>query len=169
MVLMSATLGDVSFFVRDLRERTGREVAVVDDAVRPVPLEMEYAVEPIGELLQRLVGQGRAPVYVVHFSQRAAVERASSLLSVDLVPKARRAEVAAALGGFRSGRKDALLSECESADRSACEVFTAAGGFIGTGIINRKSKRGALPQRCQRAPAEERISRIRSRSVKTPQ
>ena len=30
MVLMSATLGDVSFFVRDLRERTGREVAVVD-------------------------------------------------------------------------------------------------------------------------------------------
>ena len=103
MVLMSATLGDVSFFVRDLHERTGREVAVVDDAVRPVPLEMEYAVEPIGELLQRLVGQGRAPVYVVHFSQRAAVERASSLLSVDLVPKARRAEVAAALGGFRFG------------------------------------------------------------------
>ena len=103
MVLMSATLGDVSFFVRDLRERTGREVAVVDDAVRPVPLEMEYAIEPIGELLQRLVGQGRAPVYVVHFSQRAAVERASSLLSVDLVPKARRAEVAAALGGFRFG------------------------------------------------------------------
>ena len=103
MVLMSATLGDVSFFVRDLRERTGREVAVVDDAVRPVPLEMEYAVEPIGELLQRLVGQGKAPVYVVHFSQKAAVERASSLLSVDLVPKARRAEVAAALGGFRFG------------------------------------------------------------------
>ena len=103
MVLMSATLGDVSFFVRDLRERTGREVAVVDDAVRPVPLEMEYAIEPIGELLQRLVGQGKAPVYVVHFSQKAAVERASSLLSVDLVPKARRAEVAAALGGFRFG------------------------------------------------------------------
>ena len=89
MVLLSAMLGDVSFFVRDLRERTGREVAVVDDAVRPVPLKMEYAVEPIGELLQRLVGQGRAPVYVIHFSQRAAVERASSLLSVDLVPKAR--------------------------------------------------------------------------------
>jgi len=39
-----------------------------------------------------------------------------------------------------SGRKDAPLSECEGADGSACEVFTAAGGFIGTGIINRKSK-----------------------------
>ena len=103
MVLLSATLGDVSFFVRDLRERTGREVAVVDDAVRPVPLEMEYVVEPIGELLQRLMGQDKAPVYVVHFSQKEAVERATSLLSVDLVPKSRKAEVAAALGDFRFG------------------------------------------------------------------
>ncbi|WP_309315964.1 DEAD/DEAH box helicase [Actinomyces oris] len=103
MVLLSATLGDVSFFVRDLRERTGREVAVVDDAVRPVPLEMEYVVEPIGELLQRLVGQDKAPIYVVHFSQKEAVERATSLLSVDLVPKSRKAEVAKALGDFRFG------------------------------------------------------------------
>ena len=103
MVLLSATLGDVSFFVRDLRKRTGREVAVVDDAVRPVPLEMEYVVEPIGELLQRLVGQDKAPVYVVHFSQKEAVERATSLLSVDLVPKSRKAEVAKALGDFRFG------------------------------------------------------------------
>ena len=103
MVLLSATLGDVSFFVRDLRERTGREVAVVDDAVRPVPLEMEYVVEPIGELLQRLVGQDKAPVYVVHFSQKEAVERATSLLSVDLVPKSRKAEVVKALGDFRFG------------------------------------------------------------------
>ena len=103
MVLLSATLGDVSFFVRDLRERTGREVAVVDDAVRPVPLEMEYVVEPIGELLQRLVGQDKAPVYVVHFSQKEAVEQATSLLSVDLVPKSRKAEVVEALGDFRFG------------------------------------------------------------------
>ena len=103
MVLLSATLGDVSFFVRDLRERPGREVAVVDDAVRPVPLEMEYVVEPIGELLQRLVGQDKAPIYVVHFSQKEAVERATSLLSVDLVPKSRKAEVAKALGDFRFG------------------------------------------------------------------
>ena len=103
MVLLSATLGDVSFFVRDLRKRTGREVAVIDDAVRPVPLEMEYVVEPIGELLQRLVGQDKAPVYVVHFSQKEAVERATSLLSVDLVPRSRKAEVVKALGDFRFG------------------------------------------------------------------
>ncbi|WP_250730102.1 RNA helicase, partial [Actinomyces sp. 187325] len=103
MVLLSATLGDVSFFVRDIQQRTGREVAVVDDAERPVPLEMEYVVEPIGELLQRLVQQGRAPVYVVHFSQKEAIERATALLGVDLVPKERRAAVAAALGAFRFG------------------------------------------------------------------
>ena len=103
MVLLSATLGDVSFFVRDLRERTGREVAVVDDAVRPVPLEMEYVVEPIGELLQRLVGQDKAPIYVVHFSQKEAVERATSLLSVDLASKSRKAEIVKALGDFRFG------------------------------------------------------------------
>ncbi|KGF00066.1 RNA helicase [Actinomyces urogenitalis] len=103
MVLLSATLGDVSFFVTDMKERTGREVAVIEGAERPVPLEMEYVVEPIGELLQRLVQQHKAPVYVVHFSQKEAIERATSLLSVDLVPKSRKEEVAAALGSFRFG------------------------------------------------------------------
>lgn len=103
MVLLSATLGDVSFFVTDMKERTGREVAVIEGTERPVPLEMEYVVEPIGELLQRLVQQHKAPVYVVHFSQKEAIERATSLLSVDLVPKSRKEEVAAALGSFRFG------------------------------------------------------------------
>lgn len=103
MVLLSATLGDVSFFVADMKERTGREVAVVEGAERPVPLEMEYVVEPIGELLQRLVQQDKAPVYVVHFSQKEAIERATSLLSVDLVPKSRQKAVVAALGSFRFG------------------------------------------------------------------
>ena len=96
MVLLSATLGDVSFFVRDMEGRTGRAVAVVDQAERPVPLEMEYVVEPIGELLQRLVGQGKAPVYVVHFSQKEAIERATALLSVDLGVKGRKEAIVSA-------------------------------------------------------------------------
>lgn len=103
MVLLSATLGDVSFFVRDLRERTGREVTVVESAERPIPLEYEYVVEPIAELLTRLVQQDKAPVYVVHFSQREAIERATALLSVDLISKERKAEIAEALGTFRFG------------------------------------------------------------------
>ena len=44
------------------------------------------------DLLQRLVQQGKAPVYVVHFSQKEAIERAASLLSVDLGAKARKEE-----------------------------------------------------------------------------
>src|SRR5690606_35379907 len=37
-VLMSATLGDVSFFEQDLPRRTGRAVSTIADAPRPVPL-----------------------------------------------------------------------------------------------------------------------------------
>ena len=43
-VLMSATLGDVSFFVEDLEERTERAVTVVADAPRPVPLDRKSVV-----------------------------------------------------------------------------------------------------------------------------
>lgn len=39
-----------------------------------------------------------------------------------------------------SGWKDALLSECSVKDGSGVEIFTKAGGFLGTGIINRTSK-----------------------------
>ena len=51
MVLLSATLGDVSFFVRDLRERTGREVAVVDDAVTAATKEQLTYQGFLAELL----------------------------------------------------------------------------------------------------------------------
>src|SRR5690625_1364771 len=90
-VLMSATLGDVSFFVDDLQRRTDREVAVIDNAQRPVPLTFDYAVEPIQDLLLRLVQSHRTPVYVVHFAQRDAVERAQSLTSVNVASRERRA------------------------------------------------------------------------------
>src|SRR5690606_20763545 len=93
--------GDVSFFERDLERRTGRDVAVIADAERPVPLTFEYSVEPIQDLLVRLVQQDRAPVYVVHFAQKDAVERAQSLTSVNVASRERRAEIAEAIGDFR--------------------------------------------------------------------
>ncbi|WP_246036915.1 DEAD/DEAH box helicase [Cellulomonas telluris] len=102
-LLMSATLGDVSFFEEDLRRRTGREVAVVANAERPVPLTFSYVVEPLHELLDELVQTHRAPVYVVHFTQKEAVERAQALLSSTLASRAQRDEIAAELGGFRFG------------------------------------------------------------------
>ncbi|TRW44653.1 DEAD/DEAH box helicase [Georgenia yuyongxinii] len=102
-LLMSATLGDVSFFVEDLRRRTGTDVAVVDDAERPVPLTYTYSLEPIQDLLLELVSTHRAPVYVVHFAQKDAVERAQSLTSVQVATREQRDRVAAALGDFRFG------------------------------------------------------------------
>ncbi len=79
-LLMSATLGDVSFFVDDLVRRTGRDTAVVADAERPVPLSFGWSMEPLEVTLEELVTTGQGPVYVVHFTQAAAVEHAVALL-----------------------------------------------------------------------------------------
>ncbi|MGN8246037.1 DEAD/DEAH box helicase [Cellulomonas soli] len=103
LVLMSATLGDVSFFRDDLLRRTGTPVAVVADAERPVPLTFSYAIEPLHELLDELVKTRRAPVYVVHFTQKEAVERAQSLLSTPLASREQRDRIADELGSFRFG------------------------------------------------------------------
>ncbi|WP_029290098.1 RNA helicase [Cellulomonas sp. HZM] len=102
-VLMSATLGDVAFFAEDLTRRTGRDVAVVTSAERPVPLTFSYVVEPLHELLDELVRTRRSPVYVVHFTQKDAVERAQSLLSTPLTSREQRDAIAAELGDFRFG------------------------------------------------------------------
>ncbi|MBO9524018.1 MAG: DUF3516 domain-containing protein [Nocardioidaceae bacterium] len=79
-VLMSATLGDTSELAKDLTRRNGRETAIVDQAERPVPLHFSWSLEPLGDTLEELVATGQAPVYVVHFTQAAAVEHATSLL-----------------------------------------------------------------------------------------
>jgi superfamily II RNA helicase len=83
-LLMSATLGDVSRIAGDLTERTGRETVLVDEAERPVPLTFSWSVDPLHELLEELVQKDKAPIYVVHFTQASAMERAQSLLSANL-------------------------------------------------------------------------------------
>jgi superfamily II RNA helicase len=102
-LLMSATLGDVSGFVEDLTRRTGRETAVVADAERPVPLSFSWATTPLAETLEELVTTQQGPVYVVHFTQAAAVEHATSLLGAGWLPKTSQAQLAEALAGFRFG------------------------------------------------------------------
>jgi len=102
-LLMSATLGDVSFFAEDLTRRTDRTVAVVENTERPVPLNFSYAIEPLHELLEELVTTHRAPVYVVHFTQAAAVERAQALMSMNVATREQRDEIATELGAFRFG------------------------------------------------------------------
>jgi superfamily II RNA helicase len=100
-LLMSATLGDVATLRDDLTRRTGRETALVDDAERPVPLDFSWSLEPLHELLEHLVQADRAPVYVVHFTQAAALERAQALMSAKLCTREERDAIAEAIGGFR--------------------------------------------------------------------
>ncbi|MEV0359816.1 DUF3516 domain-containing protein [Nocardia sp. NPDC050697] len=100
-LLMSATLGEVGFFADDLRRRTGNATAVVSGTERPVPLTFSYARTPITETLEELVTTHQAPVYVVHFTQAAALERAQALTSVNFATRAEKDAIAAAIGNFR--------------------------------------------------------------------
>ncbi|MEU4686901.1 DEAD/DEAH box helicase [Streptomyces xinghaiensis] len=100
-VLMSATLGDVSRFEEDLTRRTGRPTAVVRSATRPVPLSYEYRTTPLTETLTELLETHQAPVYIVHFTQAAAVERAQALMSINMCSRAEKDEIAKLIGNFR--------------------------------------------------------------------
>ncbi|MGN9909432.1 DEAD/DEAH box helicase [Phytohabitans sp. LJ34] len=100
-VLMSATLGDVSFFEKDLTRRTGRPTAVVRSGARPVPLFFSYVTTPLHETIEELLTTHQAPVYIVHFTQVAALERAQALMSVNLATRAEKDAIAAAIGSFR--------------------------------------------------------------------
>jgi superfamily II RNA helicase len=100
-LLMSATLGDVTRFVTDLSRRTGRETAVVAESVRPVPLLFSYAQTPLHETIEELLTTHQAPVYIVHFTQAAAMDRAQALMSVNMCTRAEKDAIAAAIGAFR--------------------------------------------------------------------
>ncbi|MEV0246227.1 DUF3516 domain-containing protein [Nocardia sp. NPDC050712] len=100
-LLMSATLGEVDFFAEDLERRTGNPTAIVAGTERPVPLSFSYARTPITETLEDLVTTNQSPVYVVHFTQAAALERAQALTSVNFASRAEKDAIATALGEFR--------------------------------------------------------------------
>src|SRR5204863_3741614 len=75
--------------------------AVVTSVTRPVPLTYEFRLTPMHETLEELLATGQAPVYVVHFTQAAAVERAQSLMSINLCTREDKAAIAELLGDFR--------------------------------------------------------------------
>jgi superfamily II RNA helicase len=100
-LLMSATLGDVAPFVADLERRTSRPVAVVSSVDRPVPLFYSYVTTPLHETITELLETHQAPVYVVHFTQESAIERAQALMSVNVCTRTEKDAIAALIGGFR--------------------------------------------------------------------
>src|SRR5512133_1454729 len=100
-LLMSATLGDTRAVEASLREVTGREVTAVRNAARPVPLEYEYRETPLHETIEDLVSAGKAPIYLVNFTQRAAAEQAQNLMSANFSSREEKARIAEALQGTR--------------------------------------------------------------------
>lgn len=100
-VIMSATLGDVTDLAALLRRSTGRDTAVVGGAERPVPLVYSWALTPIHQTIADLIAARQAPVYLVHSTQSAAVDRAQALVSSGIVDRSYRADLVEALRGFR--------------------------------------------------------------------
>jgi len=100
-LLMSATLGDTSGLQAALRARTGRRTVLVANAPRPVPLDFEYRETPLHVSLTELLAAAKTPAYLVHFTQAAATEAAQNLTSIDVLTRAEKDAVKAAVGGFR--------------------------------------------------------------------
>ncbi len=99
-LLMSATFGDASRFCQILTDRTSKKTTLVSSKDRPVPLDFSYKETPLGETLSDLVKQNRAPIYLVHFTQRQAAEEAQNLLSLDYSSKEEKKAIAAEIQGF---------------------------------------------------------------------
>ena len=100
-LLMSATLGDTTKVEEGLVRLTKQSVAVVRSTLRPVPLDFEYRETPLHETIAYLLDRDRAPIYVVNFTQREAVEEAQNLMSTTLCSREERQAIAEAIGGFR--------------------------------------------------------------------
>ena len=100
-LLMSATLGDVTFFAESLTRLNGRPTATVKSQERPVPLEYAYSEITLAQMVETLVVEKKAPVYVVHFTQKDAAESAQSFTSLDLASREEKNAVAAAIAEVR--------------------------------------------------------------------
>ncbi|MEQ1735308.1 MAG: DUF3516 domain-containing protein [Rhodoglobus sp.] len=100
-LLMSATLGPMKELADDLTKRTGRETALITGVDRPVPLHYSYALTPVHETVEDLLHTGQSPIYIVHFSQAAALERAQAMTSIKVISREQRDEIAEAIGAFR--------------------------------------------------------------------
>ena len=100
-LLMSATLGNVDAIADKLEDMTDTDVDIIADAPRPVPLTYEYTLDPLEQTVELAFGKGETPIYVVHFSQDAALETANALASTGVSSKEQRAAIAEAIKGTK--------------------------------------------------------------------
>ncbi|MBQ9003686.1 MAG: DUF3516 domain-containing protein [Eggerthellaceae bacterium] len=101
-LLMSATLGDTSAIAGKVGEMTRRDVTVIADAPRPVPLTYEFAADTAIEgTVELALRRDEAPIYIVHFSQDEALKSAQSLASFGISTKEQREAIKAELSDGR--------------------------------------------------------------------
>ena len=100
-LLMSATLGDTTFFEEELTRLNGRPSITVASKERPVPLDHAYSELPLATTLESLVAQGKAPVYVVHFTQLEAAQSAQDFTSINVCTREEKNALGNALEGFK--------------------------------------------------------------------
>ncbi len=100
-LLMSATLGDTTFFEEELTRLTKRPTVAVTSTDRPVPLAHEYSELPLAKTLESLAADGRAPVYVVHFTQLEAAQSAQDFTSINVCTREEKNAIASALENFK--------------------------------------------------------------------
>ena len=103
-LLMSATLGETDFFQETITNLTGATTALVKSEQRPVPLEFEYSETSLEEKVSELADAGKAPIYLVHFTQRACANTAQNLMSSNFCTKEEKQTIAGILqdADFRS-------------------------------------------------------------------
>jgi len=99
-LLMSATLGDTTFFEEALTALTGRPTVSVKSVERPVPLEFAYAEIPLAHTLEKLAEEGKTPAYVVHFTQADAASSAQDFTSLKICTREEKAALADTIAGF---------------------------------------------------------------------
>jgi len=98
-LLMSATLGDTSFFEGALTGLNGRPTVTVKSGDRPVPLEYAYSEIPLAHTVEMLVEQGKTPAYVVHFTQADAAASAQAFTSLRVCSTDQKRAIAARIAG----------------------------------------------------------------------
>src|SRR3954451_11709358 len=104
MLLASATLGDMTAIATDLAERSNRDVTEVTSVDRPTPLHHQWRMTSVSDSVLDAVKEGFTPIYIVHATQAAAIERAQGLVSLNVTTREQRDAIKAAMAGVRMGR-----------------------------------------------------------------
>ncbi|NHM13345.1 DUF3516 domain-containing protein [Eggerthellaceae bacterium zg-886] len=145
-LLMSATLGDTSAIAAALEERTGRAVDLVDQAERPVPLAYEYSLDSLEAAVELAMRNGDSPLYLVHFSQDAALASAQNLASYGVTTKEQREGIKDAVRGARFTTAFGKILQ----RLLACGIGVHHAGMLPRYrlLVEKLAQRGLLPVIC---------------------